>query len=585
MLTIKDNQFFLDGEPFKIYSGAIHYFRVPREYWRDRLEKLKACGLNTVETYVCWNLHEQSPGEFDFSGNLDIVAFLKIAQDLGLQAIVRPGPYICAEWEMGGLPSWLLQGDKMRLRHFCPAYIDAVDRYLTKITDIIRPMLASHGGNIIAVQIENEYGSFGNDKKYLNHIKDILTSNRIDVLLFTSDGTYRPQIKKGTLDGVYKTLNFGSKPMQRFKTLQKMHPDNGPLMCMEFWCGWFDHWGEKHHTRPACEVEQTVKEFLQMDANFNFYMFHGGTNFGFMAGANKANRYQPTVTSYDYSALLSENGDYTPQYDAVRNLMSDATGKPLIEKPASPKTQALGLIQMHANGGLIENIDSLSDPILIDKMTNVEKFGHKYGTVVFKKTFDTPVAKAKIAISDIKDFAYLFVNGKLMASANRLQTPCEQLKKAKIKLSAKEVTEIIIVVDMMGRVNFGKGIMDKKGLGSFRVNNKSVRDIEAYSVDFKDLGTLGNSDNKCSFPKFFKSTFEVQNLADTFVDMSHFKRGILFVNGINLGRYWEIGPQVTLYLPAPFLKIGDNTIEVIEFEGLTDSPSISLLDHPILHKG
>ncbi len=338
MLTIQNEKFMLNGKPFQIYSGAIHYFRVLPEYWRDRLEKLKAAGFNTVETYVCWNLHEPKKGEFDFTGRLDIERYIKTAQELGLYVIIRPGPYICAEWDFGGLPAWLLKDKNMRLRCNDPVFLQHVSDFYAELFRRLAPLQITQGGNIIAMQVENEYGSYGNDKKYLNRIREIMLENGAEVLLFTADGTQKSMIAGGGIDGVYKTLNFGSRAATAFNALKGVQ-EHMPRVCMEFWCGWFDHWGGKHHTRGYKAVLKEMNDFFAQHAGFNFYMFHGGTNFGFTAGANHYLRYSPTITSYDYCALLNEYGDYTPAYHAVRRLMHEKQGLPLGELPPAPKLQ------------------------------------------------------------------------------------------------------------------------------------------------------------------------------------------------------------------------------------------------------
>lgn len=338
MLTIKDGEFKMDGESFRIYSGSMHYFRIMPEYWEDRLRKLKAAGFNTVETYVCWNMHEPRKGEFDFTGRFDIRRFIKTAQEVGLYAIVRPGPYICAEWDFGGLPTWLLKDRNMRLRCAYPDYLQHVSDFYHRLFEEIGDLQQSEGGNIIAMQIENEYGSYGNDKEYLRYIERLMLDCGTKVMLFTSDGDDNSMLSGGTLPDVFKTLNFGSRASEIFNAMDRFH-ENTPKMCTEFWCGWFDHWGEEHHTRGSDSVAGEIKDFLDIDASFNFYMFHGGTNFGFTAGANCYEEYQPTVTSYDYCALLTEWGDYTPAYYAVRELLLKAQNLPETELPASPSSR------------------------------------------------------------------------------------------------------------------------------------------------------------------------------------------------------------------------------------------------------
>ena len=307
ILTYKGNKFFLDGEEYTIISGAMHYFRIPREYWHDRLLKLKECGFNTVETYTCWNLHEPKENVFDFSGMLDLEAYIDIAKELGLNVILRPGPYICAEWEMGGLPAWLLNYPNLTIRCNDELFISKVERYYNELLGRIVPKLSTNGGNIIMMQIENEYGSYGDDHEYMQRIAEIYKKAGVDCLLFTSDGASSSMLQGGTLPEYPCVANFGSRPNENFKVLNDFRPDQ-PLMCGEYWVGWFDHWYEKHHVRDPKEVAKLFKDMIDCGASLNFYMFHGGTNFGYMNGANYYDKYEPTITSYDYNALLSDSG-------------------------------------------------------------------------------------------------------------------------------------------------------------------------------------------------------------------------------------------------------------------------------------
>ena len=321
IFEIAGGKFLYDGKPVRLLSGAIHYFRVVPDYWRDRLLKLKACGLNTVETYVAWNLHEPEPGEYNFSGMVDLVSFIETAGELGLYVIVRPGPYICAEWEFGGLPWWLLQDPTMRVRCFHRPFLEKVDRYFDVLIPKLVPLQCTQGGPIIAMQVENEYGSFGNDLRYLEHLKDALRKRGVDVLLFTSDGPSDLLLQGGTMPFIFKTVNFGSSPKEAFAKLKEYQPDK-PLVCMEYWNGWYDQWGEEHRTRPPEEAAAVLDEMLQLGASVNFYMFHGGTNFGFYNGAGCREKYLPTVTSYDYDAPVSESGDLTEKYFQVRDVIA-----------------------------------------------------------------------------------------------------------------------------------------------------------------------------------------------------------------------------------------------------------------------
>jgi beta-galactosidase len=375
---ISGKHFQYDGKPVRILSGAIHYFRVMPEYWRDRLLKLKACGLNTVETYVAWNMHEPKPGKFCFEGLTDIVRFIETAGELGLHVIVRPGPYICAEWEFGGLPAWLLADPDIRLRCYDKSWLEKVDRFYDELLSRLKPLLCTNGGPIIAMQVENEYGSYGNDKQYLYYLKEGMIRRGMDVLLFTSDGPMDEMLNGGTLPDVFKTVNFGSHPEEGFEKLLEYQPDK-PMMCMEFWNGWFDHWGEPHHTRDAKDAADVLDRILKAGASVNFYMFHGGTNFGFMNGANNYGTLEPTVTSYDYDSPVSEAGDLTEKYYEFKKVISKYTKveDDILPEPISKK--AYGKVTLDRYAGLFESLEKLSQPVHRTCPEPMEKLGQNYG--------------------------------------------------------------------------------------------------------------------------------------------------------------------------------------------------------------
>jgi beta-galactosidase len=366
-LTTSSTQFILDGKPFRVLSGAMHYFRVVPEYWRDRLEKMKAFGLNTVETYVAWNLHEPQPNEFHFDGMLNIVKFIGTADEVGLKVIVRPGPYICSEWDFGGLPYWLLKDPNMQVRCAYPPYLAAVDRYFDALLPRLVDLQSTRGGPIIAMQVENEYGSYGNDKVYLRHLVDGMRAHGIDSFLFTSDGPRDNCLQGGTLPDVFKTVNFAFDAKEAFAKLREYQPA-GPLMVMEFWSGWFDHWGEQHHIMEdgSDSIQRsvdTLDEILSMGASVNFYMFHGGTNFGFMNGANAdPTPYQPDTTSYDYAAPISESGDLNPRFKAYRETLKKYVDLPSTFSFQLPTRYAYGKVEMTESVGLFESLEILSQP-------------------------------------------------------------------------------------------------------------------------------------------------------------------------------------------------------------------------------
>lgn len=570
LFEIKGNEFHLNGKPFKIYSGAMHYFRTLPEYWEDRLLKLKMAGFNTVETYVCWNLHEAQKGVFDFSGMLDIERFLETAQKLGLYAIVRPGPYICAEWEFGGFPAWLLKDKNIELRCNNETYLGHVRDYFEKLFSVLRPHLITNGGNIIAIQIENEYGSYGNDKKYLEALKKMYEDLSMDVLYFTSDGTWCNMLSGGTMENVLPTLNFGSRTATAFSALESF--GNVPKMCMEFWCGWFDHWGEKHHKRGSDSIIKEIEEFLKQGASFNMYMFHGGTNFGFNAGSNHNKGFQPTVTSYDYCAPLTEWGDYTDTYHKIRKLLCEKQNIPLEELPPSPKMQNIGKVELTEYADLFENLENISEKHYSPLPRGMEAFGQSHGLIYYVTKLKGKYSPSFLSVSDVHDYANVYFNKKKIAVIDRMKKDSFfnklRLKKQLLLPGISEEAEIGILVDTMGRVNYGADLYDRKGISNVYLANQTLMDYTVYTIPLDNtdkLSFIRNDKNiKKTGPVFLKGYFDAKS-EDCFVNMSGFTKGCVFVNGFNLGRYWSIGPQKSLYIPGALLK-EKNEIIVFEFE-------------------
>ncbi|MCL2023625.1 MAG: beta-galactosidase [Oscillospiraceae bacterium] len=585
MLTIKGGDFFLDGEPFKIYSGAIHYFRTLPESWEDRLKKLKACGFNCVETYVCWNLHEKRKGEFDFSGMLDVVRFLKTAQELGLYAIVRPGPYICAEWDFGGLPAWLLADETLRLRCADPRYLKHVREFFQVFLAQIAPMQIHKGGNIIAVQVENEYGSFGNDKEYLLAVEEIIKDSGIEVLLFTSDGANDNMLSGGILPHLLKTANFGSGARYNFKQLRK-YQTQGPLMCMEFWNGWFDHFGEHHHIRSVKHFVMTLKEILAHDANLNVYMFHGGTNFGYMGGANhfgypggggkKNRKYAPTITSYDYDALLTEWGGYTRKYHATRKVLWKHRGATPLELPQEGERAGYGCVTLEKTASLFANLDKLSAPIKSVTPEYMEKFGQNYGLILYRHILKGNYG-GKIFADGLRDRAWFFVNGQYKGLQWRNDKDFEGVDIGRVEGEAT----VDVLVEAMGRTNYGaKSVSDRKGASAVRIGGQFLFHWDVYPLELESLENLDFTGGSAA-PMFYQGTFAADKKGDTFLCLKGFTKGYAWINGFHLGRYWKIGPQKTLYVPKELLK-EENTITVLELEKLPASAKVELRDTPSL---
>lgn len=592
MLEIKNKKFYMDSKPFDIYSGAIHYFRTVPGYWEDRLTKLKAAGFNTVETYVCWNLHEKKPGEFDFSGILDIEKYLEIAQKVGLYAIVRPGPYICAEWDFGGLPAWLLKDKNMQIRCMYPDYLKCVERFYKELLPRLVPHLESHGGNIIAMQVENEYGSYGNDKDYLRYVEKLTRDCGIDCLLFTSDGNTNNMISGGSLPDIYKVLNFGSRSRTAFNVLKGFEND-GPNMCGEFWCGWFDHWRDKHHTRNSLEIVNEIKGFIDNGASFNMYMFHGGTNFGFTAGANhnQGHGYEPTVTSYDYCAMLTEWGDYTPAYHAVRKLLCEKQGIEPPELPESPKLQSIGKVELTETASLFENLDNIGEKHHVPVPEGMEYFGQNFGLIYYETTLKGKYNASPMYIKNVHDFADVYFDGEKKTSIDRTLYSVEGKTTLKDVIFKKKKGEsspflmpalsgerkIGVLVDTMGRVNYGENMLDRKGISDIYLGIQRLMNYDVWTLPLDNLDKLKYSSSvKKEEPVFLKGSFKTDSKADCFVHLDGFNRGCVYINGFNLGRFWKVGPQKSLYIPGTLLK-DENEIIVFNIGGYS-KPTVSITD-------
>lgn len=592
MLEIKNKKFYMDSKPFDIYSGAMHYFRTVPEYWEDRLTKLKAAGFNTVETYVCWNLHEKKPGEFDFSGILDIEKYLEIAQKVGLYAIVRPGPYICAEWDFGGLPAWLLKDKNMQIRCMYPDYLKCVERFYKELLPRLVPHLESHGGNIIAMQVENEYGSYGNDKDYLRYVENLTRDCGIDCLLFTSDGNTNNMISGGSLPDIYKVLNFGSRSRTAFNVLKGFEND-GPNMCGEFWCGWFDHWRDKHHTRNSLEIVNEIKGFIDNGASFNMYMFHGGTNFGFTAGANhnQGHGYEPTVTSYDYCAMLTEWGDYTPAYHAVRKLLCEKQGIEPPELPESPKLQSIGKVELTDAASLFENLDNIGEKHHVPVPEGMEYFGQNFGLIYYETTLKGKYNASPMYVKNVHDFADVYFDGEKKTSIDRTLYSVEGKTTLKDVIFKKKKGEsspflmpalsgerkIGVLVDTMGRVNYGENMLDRKGISDIYLGIQRLMNYDVWTLPLDNLDKLKYSSSvKKEEPVFLKGSFKTDSKADCFVHLDGFNRGCVYINGFNLGRFWKVGPQKSLYLPGTLLK-DENEIIVFNIGGYS-KPTVSITD-------
>ncbi|XP_018428213.1 PREDICTED: beta-galactosidase [Nanorana parkeri] len=595
------NCFRKDGKPFRYISGSIHYSRVPRFYWRDRLLKMKMAGLDAVYTYVPWNFHEQKPGVYNFSGDHDIETFLKMANEIGLLVILRAGPYICAEWDMGGLPPWLLTKKSIVLRSSDPDYLQAVDNWMSVFLPKIKPLLYQNGGPIITVQVENEYGSyFTCDYNYLRHLMKLFRQHLGDeVILFTTDGSGLPYVRCGSIEGLYTTVDFGpgTNVTAAFE-VQRFSQPRGPLINSEFYTGWLDHWGEPHSVVATERIVKTLTEILDHGASVNMYMFIGGTNFGYWNGANTP--YEPQPTSYDYDAPLSEAGDLTDKYFAIREVIKKY--KKIPEGPIPPTTPkfAYGEINMEKVKTVLEALDILSSygPIKSTYPLTFEEIKQFTGFVLYRTTlprnYNDPTTLATL-FNGVRDRAYVTVNG-------IFQGILERDKEMSINISGTQGAQLDLLVESMGRVNFGRYNNDFKGLltnltldGEILANwTQYPLDIDTAVINGLLLETSSMKTSNSTSPTFYKGSLFIPSgipdlPQDTFIKFPGWTKGQIWINGFNLGRYWPArGPQVTLYVPMHILTTSSlNNITVLELEHSpcdTGKCTVEFVDKPILSK-
>ena len=552
------NTFLLNGKPFIVKAAEVHYPRIPREYWEHRIEMCKALGMNTLCLYVFWNLHEETPGNYDFTGNKDIAAFCKLAQKHGMYVIVRPGPYVCAEWEMGGLPWWLLKNDSVELRTLDPYYMERVGMFMHEVGKQLEDLQITRGGNIIMVQVENEYGSYATDKPYVSAIRDtVRAAGFTEVPLFQCD--WSSNFLNNGLDDLIWTVNFGTGANidKQFAKLREVRPET-PLMCSEFWSGWFDHWGRKHETRPGEVMVEGLKEMLDKGISFSLYMTHGGTTFGWWGGANNP-AYSAMCSSYDYDAPISEAGWTTDKYFALRDMLKNylQEGEKLPDVPQALPVMEVPAIKFTQIAPLINNLPT---PKQTEDIKPMEKFDQGWGTILYRTSLPEEVKAGTILrITEQHDWTQVFADGKLLARLDRRAGEQEVVLPA-----LKAGTQLDLLVEAMGRVNFDKSIHDRKGI---------TEKVEL--VNGKDIEALKN------WTVYNRATFTLDKVADTFFNMESWGKGMVWVNGHAMGRFWEIGPQQTLYMPGCWLKKGVNEIIVLDLKGPREA-TVTGLDKPIL---
>nr|WP_300768495.1 beta-galactosidase family protein [uncultured Acetatifactor sp.] len=561
---IRDN-FYLDGEPVRIISGAVHYFRIVPQYWRDRLEKLKSMGCNTVETYIPWNMHEQEKGQFRFQGMLDIEGFIRLARELGLYVIVRPSPYICAEWEFGGLPAWLLREDGMRLRVSYGPFLRHVEEYYKVLLPKLTPWQCTKGGPVILMQVENEYGYYANDRGYLEEIRKLMRRGGVEVPLVTSDGPFPESLNGGKLPGALPTGNFGSRTEERFGMLRQ-YTEGGPLMCTEFWVGWFDHWGNGGHMRG--NLEESVKDLDKMLelGHVNIYMFEGGTNFGFMNGSNYYDELTPDVTSYDYDAVLTEDGQITEKYRRYREVIGKYAVLPEMEFSTEIRRKSYGTLEACEKVSLVSTLDSISKGTESVWPQSMERLGQNYGYILYRTTLHTEENLEKIRLWGANDRADILLDDKLVATLYDR----ELLKERELNLPARRDARLDILMENMGRVNFGPYMeRQRKGIDQcVQINGHMHNHWVQYPLPLDNVDKVDfDREYLPGTPAFYRFVFNVEEIGDTFLDFEGWGKGCAFVNGFNIGRFWEIGPQKRLYIPGPLLREGENEIILFETEG------------------
>jgi len=563
---VGDDAFLLDGAPHRILSGALHYFRVHPDLWADRIHKARLLGLNTIETYVPWGDHEPRRGAWGAAGALDLGRFLDLVHAEGMHAIVRPGPYICAEWDNGGLPAWLFAHGDTGIRRFEEHFMAAVETYLHHVYEIVAPRQIDLGGPVVLVQIENEYGAYSDDKRYLQALVDLTREAGITVPLTTVDQPESFMLENGSLPELLRTGSFGSRSRDRLAVLRE-HQPTGPLMCSEYWNGWFDHWGDAHHVTPADEQARDLDDLLSLGASVNLYMFHGGTNFGLTNGANDKGLYEPTVTSYDYDAPLDEAGNPTAKYFAFRDVFAKYTDLPPFDLDRPVDEAATPTIVPEAGADLLPLLERLGDwvPASSPEPALFDELGHYRGLLALRAPLEG--RSGDLDLTEVRDRALVFVDGH----------PVGVLERAlgDTTLSIPAGDEILVLVEDQGRVNYDHRIGEPKGLiGPVTVGGRSLR-WSALPLDLDRLADLPLSPSADapeqggstgSGPSVLRFSFTLDEPQDLFLDTVPAGKGFAYLNGFALGRYWSRGPQQTLYVPGPVTRVGENEILLLELE-------------------
>jgi beta-galactosidase len=576
--AVDGDHFVLDGKPFQVIAGEMHYERIPREYWRARMEMAKAMGVNTIATYVFWNMHEPRPGVYDFSGNNDLVAFLKLAQAEHLYVLLRAGPYSCAEWEFGGFPAWLLKDPTMStaLRSNDPAFIVPAKRWIKRLGQEVGSLQIGNGGPIIATQIENEYGNFSNDHAYMAHMRDIFVeAGFTKSLLYTVDPS--KALANGEIPGIYSGVNFGTgNAEQGLRALEASRPGQ-PLFATEYWPGWFDLWGHPHQTRPIAPQLEDLNYILGHGASINIYMIHGGTSFGMMAGASQSTgAYRGNVTSYDYDAPIDEAGHPTPKFYAYRDVILKYTHEKPLPVPAVPPVIAVPQFTLTQSASLW---DHLPKPIQSEQPLTMEQVDQAYGYILYRKQMPAALHNAQLHLDTMQDFALVYLDGRLVGTLDR------HYHQETIALSTDGPARLDILVENTGRLNSTKWMRnERKGIRGAELDGAPLTGWQIYSLPMGEAPRVSGQMPATStpVPHFAGGSFKLTRIGDKFLDVRGLGKGLIWINGHALGRFWDIGPQGTLYVPGPWLKKGRN--DVVIFELLKDDPTPKLtgLTTPIL---
>lgn len=566
--------FLLNGQPFVVKAAEIHYPRIPRPYWEHRIKMCKALGMNTICIYIFWNIHEQTEGKFDWTGNNDVAEFCRLAQKNGMYVIVRPGPYVCAEWEMGGLPWWLLKKKDVQLRTQDPFFMKHVKAFEAEVGKQLAPLTIQNGGPIIMVQVENEYGSYDTNKPYVSEIRDCLRSVGFDkVALFQCD--WSSNFELNALPDLLWTMNFGTgaNVLDQFKKVKQLRPD-APMMCSEYWSGWFDGWGNAHQTRPADAMVKGIGTMLENNISFSLYMTHGGTSFGHWAGANVPG-YQPDCTSYDYDAPIDEQGAATEKYYQLRALLQKYSD---VKLPAVPKAMPVVTIPEVKFTEMAAMLcpDNLPKAVQSRDIEPMEQFNQGYGSIMYSTVLPAVKAGALLQINDVHDYAIVYIDGKKVGALYRGNGNENTLR---LNSDVKAGAKLDIFVEAMGRINYSKQINDPKGItksvelltsdGAHELAyNLKDWQVRLFPVSCKgDNLKYGSVKEGMNSPAFYRSSFNLKKVGDTYLDMSTWGKGLVWINGYCIGRFWEIGPQQTLYVPGCWLRKGKNEIVVMDVNG------------------